>query len=57
MDDDLQLILSKMLKVHTYERIAWTELEEMLYEVLMREGHSNVISRRSEEGYQISRLE
>ena len=35
-DRDLRHILGKMLKVHSYERIMFTELEEMLEEVVKR---------------------
>ncbi len=31
---EMRVVLSKMLKFHTYERITFTELEEMLYNVL-----------------------
>ena len=33
-DLDLQLILTKMLKYHSYERITFTELEEMLFDII-----------------------
>ena len=33
-DIDLQLILTKMLKYHSYERITFTELEEMLFDII-----------------------
>lgn len=39
-DGDLQSVLKQMLKVHSYERITFTELEEMLYEIISRPTHS-----------------
>lgn len=35
-DIDLQLILTKMLKYHSYERITFTELEEMLFDIISK---------------------
>ena len=33
-DKDLKNVLKKMLKYHSYERITFTSLEEMLYEII-----------------------
>jgi len=35
-DQDVQVILQKMLKWHSYERIVFTELEEMLFEMISK---------------------
>lgn len=33
---EIKSVLRKMLKYHTYERITFTELEEMLFDILER---------------------
>ena len=59
-DTDLRNILGKMLKFHSYERITFTELEEMLYEIIQEsemKGQKSAVCLQHHDEYQVSTLE
>ena len=58
-DSDIREVLSKMLKSHSYERITFTELEEMLYEMISKNDKNGQTSTSTlqQEQDQISKLE